>query len=370
MIAFAGGGTGGHIYPALAVIAALREHSGFEFFWIGRRAGVDRTIVEAAGIRFFGIKAGKLRRYFSLKNISDIVNIIAGFFESRVIFKREKPAMLFSKGGFVSVPPALAAASLGITVHTHESDFSAGLATRINARAASVIWTAYEESSRYFSPSLRKKLRVAGNPVRPAFRAASAERGRLYIEGLTGYPLVKDRKILLVLGGSQGAQEINSLVEASRAKLCDVFFVVHQTGAAQSGCAGGKNYLPVAYIYDEMPDILAAASLVLGRSGAGTLWEAAAAGTPMALVPLAGSGTRGDQVENARYFEAKGAAAALIHPKPEELTAMLLDLAADEKRLSEMAAAARRIGETDAAGIIAAGIVKAVSGSGGNGGGF
>ena len=358
-IAFTGGGTGGHIYPALAVIFALREIAELDILWIGQKHGMDRKIVESAGIRFYGIHTGKLRRYFSLHNIADIFNIIAGYFESITILKKEKPALLFSKGGFVSVPPLLAAASRGIITHTHESDFSPGLATKINARFASLIWTAYEKTAMFFKPALRQKIRCSGNPVRKAFYTANAERGRQYIETASGKSIPHDTKILFVLGGSQGAKEVNDLVTTILAELTQWFFIVHQTGAGGSqnttaySDAVTARYFPVAYIHDEMPDVLAASSLVLGRSGAGTVWESAAAGIPMLLVPLAGAGTRGDQVENARYFAQTGAACMLVHPQPQELLSLVAELAADNKRIEAMAAASKKIGERDAANIIA-----------------
>ncbi|MCL2602525.1 MAG: glycosyltransferase, partial [Treponema sp.] len=143
-IAFTGGGTGGHIYPGLAVISRLKSLLPVRVFWIGSNAGMDRGIVESAGIEFFGIPSGKLRRYASLQNIGDIVKVGLGFLAARRILKREKPVLLFSKGGFVSVPPCAAAASLGIPVFTHESDASPGLATRINSRFAQRIFVPYQ----------------------------------------------------------------------------------------------------------------------------------------------------------------------------------------------------------------------------------
>ena len=135
-IAFTGGGSGGHIYPGLAVASWLAKSFSCRIFWIGSNTGMDRAIVEGAGLEFMGIPTGKLRRYFSFKNFLDLFRIVAGFFSARSILKREKPALLFSKGGFVSVPPCGAAKSLGIPVFTHESDYSPGLATKINSRFA------------------------------------------------------------------------------------------------------------------------------------------------------------------------------------------------------------------------------------------
>jgi len=360
-IAFTGGGTGGHIYPGLAVAAVLRESCPqLRIVWIGGKGGLDKTIVESSGIEFFGIASGKLRRYFSLWNFFDIFKIIAGFFSAFFLLKKIKPALLFSKGGFVRVPPVLAAAALGISVFTHESDFSPGLATRINARFAKKIFTAYEKTALFFKPKYRSKIIVCGNPVREAFYHADAEKGRQFLKVPSG------EKILLVLGGSQGAKEINGLIAECLMELVNYFFVVHQTGGSGDGLAlGGMNqgsYLPLPYIKCEMPDVLASASLVLGRSGAGTVWECAAAGKAMLLVPLCGSGTRGDQVENARFFEEKGAAKTLVKPAPEQVISAVRSLAEDSARLLEMAARAAEIGKLRGAPLIAGHITSELKG--------
>jgi UDP-N-acetylglucosamine--N-acetylmuramyl-(pentapeptide) pyrophosphoryl-undecaprenol N-acetylglucosamine transferase len=349
-IAFSGGGTGGHIYPGLALVSSLQRELECRVFWIGSAGGMDRSLVEAAGIVFYGIPAGKLRRNFSLQNICDFFKVAAGFFAAKKILKREKPALLFSKGGFVSVPPCAAAASLGIPVFTHESDYSPGLATRLNARFAEKsggrVITAYRETADYFPLKIRKNVLVLGNPVRSCFRHADPKAGRVFLGVDEG-----DR-ILLVLGGSQGARELNRLVEASIEGLTAAYFVVHQTGPAYE-CAVRNNprYRAYPYIRDEMPLVLAAAELVLCRSGAGTVWECATAGKPMILLPLAGSGTRGDQVENARFFEKAGAAAVLFPEarRPEDLSALIKVLAADGEKRRAMADASARIGSADGA---------------------
>jgi UDP-N-acetylglucosamine--N-acetylmuramyl-(pentapeptide) pyrophosphoryl-undecaprenol N-acetylglucosamine transferase len=353
-IAFTGGGTGGHIYPGLAVAAALQQRMDCRVFWIGSRTGMDRDLVERAGLRFFGVPSGRLRRYFSLKTIPDFFKVFLGFFAARRIFKREGPALLFSKGGFVSVPPCAAAASLRIPVFAHESDYSPGLATRINIRFTSPrapsVFTACEDTAAFFPPALRSRVQVSGNPVRPEFRSADPKRGRAFL-GLGG-----EERILLVLGGSQGAEEINRLVQASLEELNRWYTVVHQTGPGKAeGLKAKDRYLPYSYINEEMPHVLAAAELVLGRSGAGTVWESAAAGIPMLLIPLRGPGTRGDQVENARFFEKAGAALVLSGEGlgPQSLARAVAAVAEDPEKRKAMAAASRKIGERNGAALIA-----------------
>ncbi|MDR2159472.1 MAG: undecaprenyldiphospho-muramoylpentapeptide beta-N-acetylglucosaminyltransferase [Treponema sp.] len=362
-IAFTGGGTGGHIYPGLAVVSRIKERLPCRIFWIGSNAGMDRAIVEDAGLEFFGVPAGRLRRYFSLRTIPDLFRVLAGFFAARRILGTQRPLLLFSKGGFVSVPPCAAAASLGIPVFTHESDFSPGLATRINARFAARgrgrIFTAYEDTAAFFPPPQRDRVTVSGNPVRSVFRGADAGKGRAFL----GIP--PEERILLVLGGSQGAKDLNDLVRDALPELTKFYTVVHQTGPKNRWDlpAAGK-YRSYPYIGAEMPHVLAAAELVLGRSGAGTVWECAVTGKPMILVPLSGSGTRGDQVENAGYFEKRGAAVVLSGAPPDGRTLgeMVARLALDGEKRRAMAAAAAAIGEADGAALIAEAVLELTGG--------
>ncbi|MDR0475601.1 MAG: undecaprenyldiphospho-muramoylpentapeptide beta-N-acetylglucosaminyltransferase [Treponema sp.] len=333
-LAFTGGGTGGHIYPGLAIASYLKKNPACRVFWIGSNEGMDRAIVEEAGLEFFGIPSGKFRRYFSLKNFSDIFKICAGYFAAKKILKKEKPALLFSKGGYVSVPPAAAAASLKIPVFAHESDFSPGLATKINLRFVEKLFIPYKESETFFSPKVRGRLDVSGNPVRPEFRSADAGKGRAFLNINEGEP------ILLVLGGSSGSLEINSLIEKSLPVLAGRYTVVHQTGSNSGGIKeAGPRYKPYAYFREELPHIIAAAELVVCRGGAGTIWECAAIGKPMIIIPLQGTGTRGDQVENARLFEKAGAAINLCDdPSPENLSRVVTGLSDDAEKRKAMSA--------------------------------
>jgi UDP-N-acetylglucosamine--N-acetylmuramyl-(pentapeptide) pyrophosphoryl-undecaprenol N-acetylglucosamine transferase len=358
-IAFAGGGTGGHIYPGLAVIADLQKIFPCRVFWIGADTGMDRAVVESAGLEFRGIPAGKLRRYLSPQNVADVFKTAAGFFAARNILARERPALLFSKGGFVSVPPCAAAFTLKIPVFTHESDFSPGLATRINARFAEKVFTAFPETAGFFPPAARGRVVYAGNPIRPEFRAASAETGRAFL-GVAG-----EDPVLLVLGGSLGARQINDLVRECLPRLTERFVVAHQTGpgaAPDIPAAKNRRYRPYPFIGPEMPHVIAAASIVLCRSGAGTIWECASLGKPMILVPLAGSGTRGDQVENARRLEERGVALVLRgEVKAEDAASAAERVLDDEDARAKMAAAALEFAAPDGGRVIAEAIAERLS---------
>ncbi|HUX42238.1 MAG TPA: undecaprenyldiphospho-muramoylpentapeptide beta-N-acetylglucosaminyltransferase [Rectinemataceae bacterium] len=329
-IAFTGGGTGGHIYPGLAVAAELRKVFDGRIVWLGSKKSSDRAPVEAAGIEYMALPAGKLRRELSLENVADAFRVVAGYFAAKRALRQLRPMLIFSKGGYVSVPPCRAAAALGIPVFTHESDLSPGLATRLNAAKAEKVLVAWEETRDSLPAAARARVEVVGNPMRAAILEGDAERGRSLLGVPSGMPVV------LAMGGSQGALQVNRLVEGALPALRDRAFVVHQTGEAvvESGVdvAGSglgpafENYRRFAFIGEELPDILAAADMVIGRAGAGALQEAAALAKPMILVPLAGTGTRGDQVDNARHFEKNGAAKVLLGEgaRPEALAGAIL----------------------------------------------
>lgn len=331
LICFTGGGTGGHIYPGLAVADELKalaaeNNRELKINWIGCSKGMDRNIVEkacgpdgkATVDKFFGIPSGKLRRYFSLKNFSDLFRIAGGFFAALHILRRERPSLLFSKGGFVSVPPCLAARILHIPVYTHECDFTLGLANRLNFKSADCMFVSYEETKNRLGPAEQKRVLVTGNPVRPVFYNTKPENGLAFL-GLDKAGN-KTKPILLVLGGSSGAKQINELVFESIDFLCENFIVVHQTGllnsddkrSAELAQKYPDSYKPYNFIYQEMPDLVSAADVILSRAGANSIWEAAVLLKPMVLVPLCGSGTRGDQVDNAEFFRSRGAAEVLL----------------------------------------------------------
>ncbi|MBU1081523.1 MAG: UDP-N-acetylglucosamine--N-acetylmuramyl-(pentapeptide) pyrophosphoryl-undecaprenol N-acetylglucosamine transferase, partial [Spirochaetes bacterium] len=261
-VAFTGGGTGGHVYPGLAVVERLRERWDGRIVWIGSGKEVERTAVEAAGVEFFSVPSGKLRRSLSARNLTDAFRVVAGYFAARRLLKRLSPAILFSKGGYVSVPPCMAAASLGIPVFTHESDLSPGLATRLNAGRAERILVSWERTLGYLPEAQRPRAAVTGNPVRAAIGKGDAAAGRAWL----GFG--DDLPIVLVLGGSQGARQVNELVEAALPALRGLARVAHQAGPGNAPCRpADPDYKGFEYVSAEMPDLLAAADVIVGRAG-------------------------------------------------------------------------------------------------------
>ncbi|HPM71674.1 MAG TPA: undecaprenyldiphospho-muramoylpentapeptide beta-N-acetylglucosaminyltransferase [Spirochaetales bacterium] len=355
-IAFTGGGTGGHVFPGLAVIEALRERWPGRIVWIGSGKEVERQAVEAAGVEFVAIPSGKLRRSASLENVGDAFKVVAGYLAARRVLRGLRPALLFSKGGYVSVPPCMAAAALGIPVFTHESDLSTGLATRLNARRAERILVSWERTLDDLPESQRARAIAVGNPVRRAIRAGNAAAGRRWL----GF--ADDLPIVLALGGSQGARQVNDLIGAILPALAGKARVAHQCGPGNPVCRPADgDYKGFEFVSGELPDLYAAADVIVGRAGAGTLWEGAASGKPMVFIPL-GSGSRGDQVENARLLASRGGAVCLAGDEatPEALLAALTPLLSNPEARSTMAAAAGETARPDAAAAIAGMILDRV----------
>ena len=346
-LAVTGGGTAGHVFPALAVIDEIAP-AATDVVWIGSRRGIEREIVTGRGIAYIAIPSGKLRRYVSFRNITDVFRVIAGIVASLFVLSRIKPAVLFSKGGFVAVPPVIAARILRIPVVTHESDYDPGLATRIITRFASRVCVAYPETKRFFAPRYSSRVVVTGNPVRSTIARGDGDRGREFIGAERAVPVV------VVLGGSLGAVQINGLIEAIRPQLMDRCFLVHQTGS-HGKAVTERRYYARPFFAEELPDILAAADVVVSRAGAGSIWEFAATGTPAILIPLPGTGSRGDQLRNAELY-ARSGAAVVLDPRtvtPADVLRSLDRLISHADEREAMGAAARGFGAPDAARTVA-----------------
>ena len=346
VVCYTGGGTLGHIYPALAVHQVMASQSDYRCFWIGRNQQNEQNAVQQLGIVFYPIRSGKLRRYHSLKNVLDVGNLFIAFFQALRILKREKPDVLFSKGGFVSVPPVWAAALLRIPVISHESDASIGLATKLNAPFSKVVCTAYSEG---FPRSVQKKMVVTGNPIREELliqQKLNSNRSELAF-------LKKGQKLILVLGGSTGSVMINQLIERSLPVLTSYGYVYHQCGQSLQAY-DALNYHRVPFITDQLSALLRDADLVICRAGAGTISELALFGCAALLLPLCGKGTRGDQVDNARYLASKKAAKVLYDSiDVSEFVDLVKELLQDEDQLQAMRTAISSLKEPESARKIA-----------------
>ncbi len=315
---FTGGGTGGHVFPGLAVWDELQTRWPGDFLWVGAKGGMEEALLKERNLPFRGIPAGKLRRYLSIKNLTDIFKILTGFLESLLLFIRRRPAFVFSKGGFVSVPPVWAAGILGIPVYSHESDLNCGLATRLNLRYSRKVFVAYSETLAKLPKETQGHGLVSGNPVRLDITRGRPESAN------QRWGIPPQKKVVLVLGGSQGAKQINDLIPGLYNALKDKVFFIHQTGKNWERVEG-PGYVQEPFFGPEIADALARADLLISRAGAGSLWEAAYWKVPMVLIPLE-VGSRGDQVLNAYHWENLGCATVLRDPSPPELEKSVLNI--------------------------------------------
>ncbi len=354
-IAVTGGGTGGHAYPALSVIEALGDVVPCaRMAWIGSRRGIEARIAATAGIPYLGISTGKLRRYLSARNVWDVFRVLAGILRSLRILRALDAGVVFSKGGYVAVPLVLAARILRIPVVCHESDLSPGLATRISARVAASVCTAYPETARALARTGLRTV-VSGNPVRSDLLQPADAPDPLAAAGLSR---PGRRPLLLVQGGSQGARQLNGIVGEILDDLLPDWDVIHSCGRNDPIPQARRGYLPCAYFSSDYAAILQRADVVLCRAGAGSLWEAALCNSAMILVPLS-LGSRGDQLENAEWFAARGAAINLGRtPGAVDALGVLQRLAQMPEERGRLARTARSLVNADAAAKIADEIVR------------
>ena len=316
-IVLTGGGTAGHVSPHLGLLPRLKD-AGYEIHYIGRASGIEFDIIHPIeGIQYHPVSAGKLRRYFSLENVTDVFRVLRGIGQAYFIIRRLKPDVCFSKGGFVSIPVVIAAHLNHVPTVCHESDMTPGLANRIAARFADTVATTFPECA----ACLGGKGVMTGTPLRDDLFKGSREKG-LALAGFDG-----QKPILVVTGGSQGAQAININLRKSLRALLPQMDVLHLCGKGNLDETMNTltGYRQFEYLQEAWPDALAAADFVLSRAGANTLSELLALKKPMLLIPYPLSASRGDQIKNAASFEKQGFAHVLQQETltPETLTQAL-----------------------------------------------
>lgn len=296
-IVLTGGGTAGHVTPNIALLPLLKKE-GFNITYIGSYEGIEKKLIEEQGIKYYGISTGKLRRYFDLKNFSDIFRVIKGYFEAKKILSEIKPDIVFSKGGFVAVPVVRAAASIGVPCIIHESDMSPGLANKLCIPVAAKICCNFPETLKNLPEG---KAVFTGSPIRRELKEGNKEHG-LEICGFDG-----TKPVIMIIGGSQGAQSVNETVRESLNKLLPIFDVVHLCGKdkVDNMMLGINGYKQFEYINEELKDIYAMSDLVISRAGANAICEILELKLPNVLIPLS-VGSRGDQILNAASFEEQG----------------------------------------------------------------
>lgn len=308
-IILTGGGTAGHVTPNIALLPRLKE-LGYDIHYIGSYNGIEKELIEQFGIPYHGIATGKLRRYFSLQNFTDPFRVIKGLDEARKLVKILKPDVIFSKGGFVSVPVVLAGKSRKVPTIIHESDMTPGLANKISLSSATKVCCNFPETLEHLPEG---KAVLTGSPIRQELLSGDKFKAREFLH------FTSDKPVIMIVGGSLGAVAVNNAVRAILPELLKKYQIIHLCGKGKvdETLLHMEGYAQFEYIRDELKDLFAITDIVISRAGANAICELLALHKPNLLIPLSANASRGDQILNARSFERQGFSVVL---EEEELT--------------------------------------------------
>lgn len=297
-IVLTGGGTAGHVTPNIALLPSLQE-AGYEITYMGSYDGIEKKLIEDFQIPYVGIATGKFRRYLDMKNLTDPFRVIKGFGEARKFLKDYQPDVIFSKGGFVSVPVVRAAATLKIPCIIHESDMTPGLANKLCIPVAKKVCCNFPET---YNMLPEDKAVLTGSPI----RAELAQGNK--ISGLEMCGFTANKPAIMVIGGSLGAANVNKAVRDALSPLLAKYQIVHLCGKGKvdNSLLEIPGYKQFEYVKNELKDLFAMADMVISRSGANAICELLALHKPNILIPLPAASSRGDQILNARSFEEQG----------------------------------------------------------------
>lgn len=298
-ILFTGGGSAGHVVPNIALIGYLNQH-GWESYYIGSYTGIEKALITPLSTPYYGISSGKLRRFKSWRNLLAPFQVLRGIWQAWRLLHKIRPQVVFSKGGFVAFPVVFAAWLRSIPVIIHEADLTPGLANRLSIPFAQKVCVNFPGAQQYFKNP--NNVVVTGIPLRESLTSGSRERGLAFLGFSSSKP------VLLIYGGSLGANKLNELTRATLPELTQQFQVAHVCGAHKTDDAFNNinDYRQFPYIDKEFGDILACADLVISRSGANTVYELIALKKNHILIPLPKTASRGDQIENAAYAKGLG----------------------------------------------------------------
>lgn len=318
-IVMTGGGTAGHVTPNIALFDSLQK-DGYEIHYIGSYEGIEKGLIEDKKIPYYGISSGKFRRYRSRKNLTDPFRVLHGFFQARRLLGRIRPNVVFSKGGFVSVPVVMAAKTRHIPVIIHESDLTPGLANKLAMPSATKVCCNFPETLPYLP---KEKAVLTGSPIRQELLHGNKQAAKDFC-GFTG-----DLPILMVMGGSIGSVYINNAIRGCIDTLLTKYQIIHLCGKGNidESLKDKKGYAQFEYISENLPDLFAAADLVVARAGANSICELLALHKPNILIPLSRNASRGDQILNANSFAKQGFSAVL---EEEEVTSEKLMATIDD----------------------------------------
>lgn len=318
-IVMTGGGTAGHVTPNIALFDSLQK-DGYEIHYIGSYEGIEKGLIEDKKIPYYGISSGKFRRYRSWKNLTDPFRVLHGFFQARRLLGRLRPNVVFSKGGFVSVPVVMAAKTRHIPVIIHESDLTPGLANKLAMPSATKVCCNFPETLPYLP---KEKAVLTGSPIRQELLHGNKQAAKDFC-GFTD-----DLPILMVMGGSIGSVYINNAIRGCIDTLLTKYQIIHLCGKGNidESLKDKKGYAQFEYISENLPDLFAAADLVVARAGANSICELLALHKPNILIPLSRNASRGDQILNANSFAKQGFSAVL---EEEEVTSEKLMATIDD----------------------------------------
>lgn len=297
-IILTGGGTAGHVTPNIALLPRLKELQ-YDIHYIGSYNGIEKELIEQFAIPYHGISTGKLRRYFSIQNFTDPFRVIKGLDEARKLVKILKPDVIFSKGGFVSVPVVLAAKNRHVPTIIHESDMTPGLANKISIPAATRVCCNFPETLAHLPEG---KAVLTGSPIRQELLSGDKYQAREFLH------FTSDKPVIMVVGGSLGAVAVNEAVRQILPELLKSYQVIHLCGKGKvdESLKGLEGYAQFEYIKEELRHLFAFTDIVISRAGANAICELLALHKPNLLIPLSANASRGDQILNARSFERQG----------------------------------------------------------------
>lgn len=297
-IILTGGGTAGHVTPNIALLPRLKE-LGYDIQYIGSYTGIEKELIEPFGIPYHGISSGKLRRYFSVQNFTDPFRVLKGFREAHKLIRQLKPDVIFSKGGFVSVPVVLAGKRCKVPVIIHESDMTPGLANKIAIPSAAKVCCNFPETLKSLPEG---KAVLTGSPIRQELLSGNK------IAAMDMCHFTSDKPVILVIGGSLGAVAVNNAVREALPELLKDFQIIHLCGKGKmdESLKDVEGYCQFEYIKNELCNLFALADIVISRAGANAICELLALHKPNLLIPLSANASRGDQILNARSFERQG----------------------------------------------------------------
>ena len=297
-IILTGGGTAGHVTPNIALLPRLKE-LGYDIQYIGSYTGIEKELIEPFGIPYHGIFSGKLRRYFSVQNFTDPFRVLKGFREAHKLIRQLKPDVIFSKGGFVSVPVVLAGKRCKVPVIIHESDMTPGLANKIAIPSAAKVCCNFPETLKSLPEG---KAVLTGSPIRQELLSGNK------IAAMDMCHFTSDKPVILVIGGSLGAVAVNNAVREALPELLKDFQIIHLCGKGKmdESLKDVEGYCQFEYIKNELRNLFALADIVISRAGANAICELLALHKPNLLIPLSANASRGDQILNARSFERQG----------------------------------------------------------------